>query len=119
MKIKKFNFNQDYEKCIRFLTESYKENQNIQCWLPQRFDDFIFRIGNMERHKRSIDFIYLCEEDDKLVGLIVPDDASFNSCIKTGYEHVFGPMVAFAEKNLSPLFEKDKNGPNDFFVVSH
>ncbi|MBR6411607.1 MAG: GNAT family N-acetyltransferase [Alphaproteobacteria bacterium] len=119
MIIKKFNFKRDYEKCIQFLTDCYAENKNIQCWLPGRFDDFVFRIGNMERHKKSVDFIYLFEENNKIIGLIAPDGEAFNSCIKRGQEHIFAKMVDFAEEALSPLFEKDKNGPNDFYVISH
>ena len=117
--IKKFDFNQDYERCIQFLTDCYTKNKNMSCWLPQRFDDFIFRIGAMERHKKSVDFIYLFEEGNKIVGLIAPDGESFNSCIKNGYEHAFSQMVSFAEKSLIPLLKKNENGTYDFYVVSH
>ena len=117
--IKKFNFKHDYERCIQFLTDCYQENKNMSCWLPQRFDDFVFRIGNMERHKKSIEFIYLFEEEGKIVGLIAPDGESFNSCIKNGYEHIFPKMVDFAEKNLIPLLKENEDGTYDFYVGSH
>ena len=117
--IKQFNFKRDYERCIQFLTDCYQENKNMSCWLPQRFDDFVFRIGNMERHKKSIEFIYLFEEGDKIVGLIAPDGETFNSCIKNGYEHIFGKMVDFAEKELIPLHKKNEDGTYDFYVISH
>ena len=117
--IKQFNFKRDYEKCIQFLTDCYQENKNMSCWLPQRFDDFVFRIGNMERHKKSIEFIYLFEEEGKIVGLIAPDGETFNSCIKNGYEHIFGQMVDFAEKNLIPILKENEDGTYDFYVVSH
>jgi len=119
MIFKKFDFTRDHDRCIRFLTECYRENGNITCWLPQRFDDFFFRIGSMERHKQSVDLIFVCEEKDQIVGLILPDDNAMNSCIKKGHEHIFPEMVAFAERNLAPLLKTDENGAGDFFVVSH
>ena len=117
--IKKFDFKRDYEKCIQFLTDCYAENKNIQCWLPQRFDDFIFRIGAMPRHKLSVDFIYLFEERNRIVGLIAPDGEAFNSCIKKGYESVFPKMVDFAEKNLIPMLKENEDGTYDLYVISH
>lgn len=117
--IKKFNFKRDYERCIQFLTDCYLENKNMSCWLPQRFDDLIFRIGNMERYKKSVDFICLFEEENKIIGLILPDGDSFNSSIKNGYEHIFCEMVDLAEKNLVPLFDKNSDGTIDFLVISH
>lgn len=41
MKVKKFNFEIDYERVKNFLTNCYKENKNMVCWLPQRFSYFI------------------------------------------------------------------------------
>lgn len=116
--IKKFNFKHDYERCIQFLTDCYLENKNMSCWLPQRLDDLIFRLDNQSQ-KKSANFIYLCEETDKIVALIIPDEDSFNSCIKRGYEYIFGEMVAFAEKNLIPLFDQDTDKTINFLVVSH
>ena len=78
--IKKFNIKRDYERCIQFLTDCYLENKNMSCWLPQRLDDLIFRLDNQSQ-KKSADFIHLCEETDKIVALIIPDEDSFNSCI--------------------------------------
>lgn len=123
MIIKKFNKIEDYERVIQFLTNCYKENKNMVCWLPERFDDLLFRIDTLyhdERGlKKSSDYIYIFEEKDEIVGLIVPDGDSFNSCIKTGYEKIFSQMLELAEKELLPLFEKDENGKIDFLVISH
>ena len=123
MIIKKFNKIEDYERVIQFLTNCYKENKNMVCWLPERFDDLLFLIDTLyhdERGlKKSSDYIYIFEEKDEIVGLIVPDGDSFNSCIKTGYEKIFSQMLELAEKELLPLFEKDENGKIDFLVISH
>jgi len=45
--IKKFEMNTDYDRVITFLTERYKENKNMECWLPARFDDLVYRIDTL------------------------------------------------------------------------
>lgn len=123
MIIKKFNKKEDYERVIHFLTNCYKENKNMICWLPERFDDLIFRIDTLYHDERGLekssDYIYIFEDNDEIVGLIVPDGDSFNSCIKNGYEKIFSEMVELSEKELLPLFERDKEGKVDFLVISH
>ena len=93
------------------------------CWLPERFDDLLFRIDTLYRDERgrkaSGDYIYIFEEGHVIVGVIIPDGDSFNSSIKSGHEHIFGEMLDLAEKKLQPLFERDKNGEIDFLVISH
>ena len=53
MKIKKFNKNEDYNKVIDFLRNNYKENKNMLSWLPQRFDDLIYRIDVLYHDERG------------------------------------------------------------------
>lgn len=124
MIIKKFDKEEDYDRVIRFLRENYKENKNMVSWLPQRFDDLIYRIDVLyhdERGKeRNSDYTYLFEDDsNNIVGLVVPDGDSFNTCIKKGYEDLFSSMLDLGEKELRPLFDKEKDGKINFLVVSH
>lgn len=123
MNIRKYNKQEDYEKIIKFLTEQYKKNKNMICWLPERFDDLVFRIDTLYKLERgkeaSADYIYIFEENDEIIGLIIPDGDSFNSSIKEGYENIFSQMLDLAEHELLPLFEKDENGNINFLVVSH
>lgn len=53
MIIKKFNKKEDYERVIQFLTNCYKENKNMVCWLPERFDDLLFRIDTLYHDERG------------------------------------------------------------------
>jgi len=121
--IKKFEMNTDYDRVITFLTERYKENKNMECWLPARFDDLVYRIDTLykdeRRLKASKDYIFIFEEDEQIVAVILPDGDSFNSAIKRGYEHIFPQMLDLAEKELLPLFKADENGVINFLVVSH
>ena len=121
--IKKFEMNADYHRVIIFLTECYKENKNMECWLPARFDDLVYRIDTLYKDERGLkaskDYIFIFEEDSQIVGLILPDGDSFNSAIKRGYEHIFPQMLDLAEKELLPLFKADENGVINFLVVSH
>lgn len=123
MKIKKFNKKEDYARVSKFLADCYKENKNMVCWLPERFDDLIFRIDVLYRDERggeaSSDYIYVFEDNDGIVGVILPDGDSFNSCIKNGYENIFSDMLDLSEKQLLPLFNKNENGEIDFLVISH
>lgn len=123
MEVKKFNLETDYERVKNFLIECYKENKNMVCWLPQRFDDLIFRVDTLYRDERgklaSQDFVYIWEENDNIVGIVVPDGDSFNSCIKNGYEYLFPEMLDLAEEELKPLFDIQENGKINFCVVSH
>jgi len=123
MKIKKFNKEEDYERIIIFLTEQYKINKNMECWLPQRFDDLIYRLDTLYHDERggekSSDYIYIFFDNEEIVGLIFPDGDSFNSCIKTGYESIFTQMLDLSEKELLPLFERNEKGEINFLVVSH
>ena len=62
MEIKKFNKDEDYERVSEFLSECYKKNENMECWLPERFDDLIFRIDTLykiERGKQASRRLYL------------------------------------------------------------
>ncbi len=122
MKIKKYNEN-DFGRVKDFLTNCYLENKNMTCWLPERFEDLIYRIDilySVERGKlRSQDYIYIWEEDEEIVGVILPDGDSCNTSIKNGYEYIFPEMIGIAEEKLKPLFDKKENGKIDFLVVSH
>ncbi len=123
MKIKKFNKDEDYNRVIEFLTEEYKNNRNMLCWLPARFDDLIFRIDTLYHDERGLnrsqDFTYIFEDDGNIIGLIIPDGDSFNSCIKSGYESIFSQMLDLSEKELLPLFQKKEDGSIDFLVIAH
>ena len=124
MQIKKFNMNDDYERVIKFLRYNYIENRNMTSWLPQRFDDLIYRVDVLyhdERGKeKNADYTYIFEDDNnKIIGLLVPDGDSFNSCIKKGHEDIFSSMLDVGEKELRPLFDKEDDGTINFLVVSH
>lgn len=124
MIIKKYNKEEDYDRIIKFLRDNYKENKSMVSWLPQRFDDLIYRIDVLyhdERgQERSSDYIYIFEDDlNNIIGLILPDGDSFNTCIKNGHENIFPVMLDLGEKELKPLFEKEEDGKINFLVVSH
>lgn len=123
MNIKKFSLKEDYERVSKFLADCYRENKNMTCWLPERFDDLIYRVDTLYRDERGMkasqDYIYIFEESNEIVGIIVPDGDSFNSCIKNGHEEIFCKMLDIAEKELLPLFKKNEYGEINFLVISH
>lgn len=123
MKVKRYDKSVDYERVVNFLRERYWENKNMECWLPARFDDLVYRIDTLYKEERgneaSSDYIFIYENNDEIVGVIIPDGDSFNSSIKRGYEYIFKDMLDLAEKELLPLFERDEKGEINFLVVSH
>lgn len=122
MEIKKYN-EKEFERVKKFLTECYLENNNMTCWLPARFEDLIYRIDTLyaiERGKQAnCDYIYIWEDNKKIVGTVFPDGDSCNTCIKQGYEYIFPKMIDVAEEKLISLFNKKENGKVDFLVISH
>lgn len=82
------------------------------CWLPERFDDLIFRIDTLYHDERGLekssDYIFIFEENNEIVGIIVPDGDSFNSCIKKGFEKIFSEMKNFLKKNYYLYLKKIK-----------
>ena len=123
MIVKKFDREKDYDRISAFLSEQYMINRNMLCWLPQRFDDLVFRLETLYVDERkgesSLKHILIVEDHEEIVGLVLPDGDSFNSCIRNGYEFIFPRMLDMGEKELAPLFKKDENGEIDFLVVSH
>lgn len=123
MRYKKFELSRDYERVIAFLAEQYRINRNMVCWLPQRFDDLIFRVDTLyhdeRRLERSRDYTFLFESNGRIDGLLVPDGDSMNTCIRMGHEELFAPMLELAERELLPLFERSTDGSFDFLAVSH
>lgn len=123
MNVKRFEMDKDYDRVISFLTDCYKENKNIKCWLPARFDDLVYRIDALHKDERGLkaskDYIFIFEENNQIVGLILPDGDSFNSAIKSGYEYIFSSMLDVAEKELLPLFKANEKGIINFLVISH
>lgn len=123
MNIKRFEMSKDYDRVINFLTDEYRKNKNMICWLPARFDDLIFRIDTLYHDERGLkksqDYTYIFEENNDIAGIVVPDGDSFNSCIKTGYEEIFPKMLDLSEKELLPLLERKEDGSIDFLVISH
>jgi len=85
------------ERIIEFLSECYKINKNMSCWLPERFDDLIHRVDVLYHDERgkpsSQDFIYIWEENNVIIGCILPDGDSFNSSIKPGYEYIVKCLI--------------------------
>ena len=93
MNIKKFNKKEDYQRIIEFLRRNYAENKSMVSWLPARFDDLIFRVDTLYRDERGLpasqDYIYIFEDDNEIIGLIIPDGDCFNSCIKMAMRGYF------------------------------
>lgn len=122
MEIKKFNLDQDFKKVEVYLRERYMQNKNMTSWLPQRFNDLIYRIDEQANDKNkplSRDFIYLFEDNKVLVACILPDGDAIYISIKNGYESKFKDIVEYAEKNCRQLFQKNENGSIDFLVIAN
>ena len=60
-------------------------------WLPERLHDLIYRMTAQELDKgkpKSTDYIYLWEDNNEIVGCILPDGDAIYMSIKKGYEEL-------------------------------
>ncbi|MBE6928068.1 MAG: GNAT family N-acetyltransferase [Ruminococcaceae bacterium] len=122
MQTRKFQLEKDLPKLESYLRELYLENHNMASWLPERLHDLIYRMGAQETdggRERSTDYIFLWEEDGKIVACILPDGDAVYISIQNSYEHLFEQILAYGEKNCLPLFEREEDGSVDFLVVSN
>lgn len=122
MHIKKFNIEKDLLRLEDFLRKQYMKNKNMTSWLPERLHDLIYRMDTQyidAGNPKSSDYIFMWEENDVVVGCILPDGDSIYISIKNSYENLFKEMVIYAEEKCKPLFKKDDNGKINFLVVTN
>ena len=122
MEIKKFDLSTDLKRLEDYLRNQYIENKNMTSWLPERLHDLVFRMSAQELDGgklKSIDYIFLWEENGNIVGCILPDGDAIYTSIKNGYEYLFEQIISYAEENCKPLFEKASDGTIDFLVVTN
>lgn len=122
MQIRKFQQEADLIKLETFLRNQYLANKNMASWLPERLHDLIYRMGAQEAdggRERSMDYIYLWEEQDELVACILPDGENIYMSIKNGFEELYGSMLAFSETHCLPLFSKAADGSVKFWVAAN
>ena len=122
MKIKKFNLEKDFKRLETYLRNQYLENKNMTSWLPERLHDLIYRMDTQytnEGNPKSSDYIFIWEDNDKIVGCILPDGDAIYMSIKKGYEDLYKSIVSYAETNCKPLFKKEDDGTIDFLVIAN
>lgn len=119
--ILKFDFDRDYERILRFLSDCYKENNGTTCWLPERYDDFVYRVDMLwaQAHNgiKLLDSTFVVEESGEIVACILPDGDNFCVSIKKGFESIYPGLLSFAEKELRHLFQTKENSKVTFFAV--
>lgn len=122
MKIKKFNLDNDLKQLESFLRNQYLENKNMTSWLPERLHDLIYRMDtqytNAKKNKSS-DYIFIWENNDEIVGCILPDGDAINISIKSDYGALYKTIVSYAEEHCKPLFETLEDGSIDFLVITN
>lgn len=122
MKIKKFNLETDLIKLEEYLRNQYLENKTMSSWLPERLHDLIYRMDTQYTDAgklKSSDYIFIWEDNDEIVGCILPDGDAIYMSIKNGYENLYNSIVSYAEENCKPLFKKEEDGTIDFLVITN
>ena len=123
MEIKRFNFTRDLARLEEFLRDQYRENHNMASWLPERLNDVIFRIDlqHFVRYgcKLSRDYIFMWEDDGKIVACTLPDGDAIYAAIKNGYEYLFPELLTYAEENCIDLVDPDENGKRTFTFITN
>ena len=120
MEIRKIRLDEDLMILEAYLRNQYRANKNMTSWLPERLHDLIYRMSAQEMdggRERSMDYIFLWEEEGEIVAAILPDGENVYMSIKNGYEALFGDVLAYSEKNCLPLFSKADDGSVKFWVA--
>lgn len=122
MQIRKFQPDQDLTVLETYLRNQYFANRNMSSWLPERLHDLIYRMSAQETdggRARSMDYIFLWEENGEIVACILPDGENIYISIKNGFEQIYGSILAFSEENCLPLFSKGADGSVKFWVAAN
>ena len=122
MQTKKFNLEKDLNRLEDFLRKQYLENKNMTSWLPERLHDLIYRMDTQytdECKPKSSDYIFIWEDNNEIVGCILPDGDAIYISTKNGYEDLFKEMVDYAKEHCKPLFEPNDDGKIDFVIVTN
>ena len=122
IEIKRFNLETDLKKLENYLRREYLENKNMTSWLPERLHDLIYRMDTQytdEGNPKSSDYIFIWEDNEEIVGCILPDGDAIYISIKKGYEDLYKSIVKYAEENCKPLFKKEEDGSIDFLVIAN
>lgn len=120
MEIKRFDPNADLGKLEAYLRDEYLHHGKVRSWLPQRLHDILYRMGAQEEcngSQRSADYIFLWEEDEKIVACILPDGENIYISIRDGYEALLCSIVVFSEEHCLPLFRKPDDGSVKFWIA--
>ena len=122
MQIKWFQPDKDLQKLEAYLRNQYFWNKNMTSWLPERLHDLIYRMSAQEAdggREKSMDHIFLWEENGEIVACILPDGENIYISIKNGFEQLFRSVLAYSEKNCLPLFRKAEDGSVKFWVAAN
>ena len=120
MNVRRFRSDRDLSILEAYLREQYLTNQNMTSWLPERLHDLIYRMDAQEADagsERSMDHIYLWEENGEILACILPDGENVYFSIRNGHEHLFDTLLAYSEENCLPLFHKADDGSVKFWVA--
>lgn len=122
MRIRKFQADRDLQMLEGYLRNQYFQNRNMSSWLPERLHDLIYRMGAQEAEggrERSMDHLYLWEEDGEICACILPDGENIYISIKNGFEYLYPSLLDYSEKNCRPLFREAEDGSVKFWVAAN
>lgn len=103
-----------------YLRDQYFRNKNTVSWLPERLHDMCFRISAQEsdqRIERSVDYMFLWKEGERIAACILPDGENIYFSIEEGYEYLFNEMLDYSEKHCIPLFHTSPDGSVKFWTA--
>ncbi len=103
MIIKRFDKDSDLKKLEDYLRKEYLNNNNMSSWLPERLHDLVYRMDTQytdEGKEKSSNYIFIWEDNNEIVGCILPDGDAIYISLKKGYENLYKSIVNYAEEKL-------------------
>ncbi len=120
MNIRKFDPAADFTRLETWLRGRYQECGKPVFWLPERLHDLLYRVDGQEAAEggtRSRDYIFLAEEDSRILGCILPDGENVYFGLTTGRDALFPALLSFSEEHCLPLFSPGADGSIKFWAA--
>lgn len=123
MNIRKFDPAADFTRLETYLRRQIREDGSSASWLPERLHDLLYRVDGQEAAEggtRSRDYIFLAEEDSRILGCILPDGENvyFGLASGLGTALIRGAVLRCRELGVGKCYVDCFGWRKDFYTAA-